>query len=106
MYTYWKEQGILESILRTLCVLPRVTLVRGASFCSHVKRSGRLSSLRSGQDPRVLGVQHRSRYDKDAVWRHGRLQSHGVHSFWDAVAAVKLPRCKAGTILLGRTHKS
>lgn len=109
MYTYWKEQGILENILRTLRVfwhMSGVTLVRGASFCSHVKRTERLASLRSGQGPRVLRVQHRSEYDQDAVWRHGRLQSHGVHSFWDAVAAVKLPRCEPGTILRGRTHKS
>lgn len=73
-----------------------------AALCSHVERIERLLSARSGQDSRVLSMQHRSRYDKDAVWRHSRLQSHGVHSFWDAVAAVKLPRGKARTIPLHR----
>lgn len=65
MYTYWKEQGILENIPRTFVFwhTAGVTLVRGASFCSHVERSEHLLWVRSGQDSRVLGVQHRSRYD-------------------------------------------
>lgn len=71
----------------------------------HTWRALSALSVHSGQDSGVLSVQHRSRDDKDAVWRHGRLQSHGVHSFWDAVAAVKLPRGKARTIPLDEKHK-
>lgn len=109
MHTYCKERGILENIPRTLRVfrhVPGVTLVRGALCCSHVERIEPLLSVRSGQDSGVLRMEHWSRYDKDAVWRHGRLQSHGVHSFWDAVAAVKLPCSKARTIPLDRKDKS
>lgn len=98
---YWKN------ILRTLYVYACVCACFGTcqvlqetSCRSHVERFERLLSVRSCQDSGAVRMQHRSRYDEDAVWRHGRLQSHGVHSFWDAVAAVKLPRCKARTIPL------
>lgn len=110
MYTYWKEHEILEkhsenTVCVCMCVcmfwhMPGVTLVKETSCRSHVERFERLLSVRSCQDSGAVRMQHRSRYDEDAVWRHGRLQSHGVHSFWDAVAAVKLPRCKARTIPL------
>lgn len=86
-----------------MCVfrhMPGVTLVTETSCCSHVERFERLLSVCSGQDSGAVGMQHRSGYDKNAVWRHGRLQSHGVHSFWDAVATVKLPRRKARTVPL------
>lgn len=102
MYTHWKEQGILENFLRTLCVC----FFPHARCCSHMDTIEHLLSVHSVQDPGVLSMQHRSGYNKDAVWRHGRLQSHGVHSFWDAVAAVKLPCRKAWTVPLDGKHKS
>ncbi len=57
----------------------------------------------AGQDSGVFRLHHRCRYDKDAIWWDSWLQSHGVNSLWDSVAAVKLPCCQPWTILLS-TH--
>lgn len=48
----------------------------------------------------LLSLQHGCRYDKDAIGGDSWLQSQGVHSLWDSVAAVKLPCCKARAVLL------
>lgn len=51
MYTYWKEQGILENIQRTLRMfwhMSGVTLVRGALFTREEIRALVFIAVRSG----------------------------------------------------------
>lgn len=117
VYTNLKEQGILEQCQEhNKCVLWQTWSVTGRAcsyFCSspwvlldlfsYIVKMAEIWVfwvLISIQESGVLGLQHRRRYDQDALWRDRWLQSHGVHSLRDPVAPVKLSCCKAWAILL------